>query len=349
MKRYVHLCFPLFLLLLTACGGGAAAEEASSETNYLGEVFAPATYAAHLDSAASSGEISAADKDLLLGFIRANSRVIPAERSLQSLLEGAQGDQEMEAEALRLRIKKINITTDRKVYGFHMQLVGYNESAATLARVRGVVDWLDADGNLLKTSPRFSVAGPVAPGDSVDGILLQTAYYRPTGNELNLPEKKAWRDTLKMMEKSAGNLKAERFRFRQQDVALANGLSTDRFWLLSAEERAAQATEVAETEKVIGLKPWCRENTEWLDQLRAGLGEHYLEITPILTNKGEGTHGEYLIFDRIRKVKEFFTTYHKVPGRRINPGPLGGELAYFTEVDFWGWPMELRIFQQDVD
>lgn len=337
------------LLLLTACGGGSEAETASSSTNIMEEVFAPATYAKLLDSAKASGELPAGDHQLLLDFIRSNSRVIPAERSLGSLLEGAKGLKDMENGGFEVRVRKINITTDRKIYGFHMSLVGTNQSEATIRRVRGYIRWIDTKEGTLKTSPRFSIVGDIAPGDSIDNILLQTAYYRPTGNELNIASKKAWRDTLKMMEQSAGNLKQERFQFVLQDLELSNGLSPARYWLKSAAERQEVAAQIQEREKIPGLKPWCRENGEWLDKLRAGLGEHYMELTPVLTNKGEGTHGKYLIFDRLRKVKEFLTTYHKVPGRRINPGPLGGELVYFTDVDFWGWPMELRIFQHDID
>lgn len=348
LLRPVLLSFVL-LCGLSACGGGGDADDKAAESHVMKEIFAPATYGKFLDSAKTTGEISAEDHSLLLQFIKQNSRVIPAERSLGSLLEGAKGLAAMEAGGVEVRVGKVNITTDRKIYGFHMHLTAFNRSEASIRRVRGAIEWLDKDGNVLKTSPRFSIKGDIAPGDSLGNVLLETAYYKPTGNELNNERQKAWRDTLKMMEKAAGSENPERFRFRQMDVQLSNGLSPQKYWLKSAEERKAVAMEEAEEERPKGLLVWAKKNPEWISKLSAGLGEHYLEVTPILTNKGELTHGEYLMFDRIIKVRNFFVKQQKVPGRRINPGGVQGELVHFEEVDFWKWPMELRIYAADVE
>lgn len=348
LLRPVYL-FSFLVLLCFGCGGGETATETETSTHVMSEVFAPATYTALIDSAAGSGEISTSDKDLLLGFIRENSRVIPAERSLGSLLEGAKGHQKMNAEGVTVRVGKVNITTDKKIYGFHMHLTAFNQSEASIRRFRGVIDWLDSEGNVLKSSPRFSMRGNMAPGDSLGNVLLETAYYKPTGNELNNDKQKAWRDTLRMMEKSAGTENPDRFRFRLLDLQLSNGLTPQQFWLKSSEQRAEVAQTEEQEERPMGLLNWAKRNTEWMEKLTAGLGEHYLEVTPILTNKGELTHGEYLMFDRIIKVQNFFVRQQKVPRRRINPSGMNGELVHFEEVDFWKWPMELRIFAADVE
>lgn len=339
--------FLLAVLLLTACQGGTSDQADSRQ--YLQSEFAPATYPSLLDSAVSSGELTPEARQQTLAFIRSNATVIPAGLTLSNLSEAAEGAAGMKAGALELEVDRVNITTNRKIYGFHLHLTAFNRSEAGVERVRGVIEWLDSEGKLLKTSPRFSIKGPMAPGDSVDQVLLETAYYRPTGNELNDPRLRAWRDTLKLMEQSAGSMQPERFRFRQLDLQLDNGMSVDRYWLQTAADRKASATAAAQPEKVLSLRDWADDHSDWLDKLRAGLGEHYLEITPILTNKGELTHGDYLVFDRIRKVKDFFVKQKKVPGRRINPDVSSGELVHFSEVDFWKWPMELRIYEADVD
>lgn len=344
----INLCF-LFLGmgLFWSCGSGE--DQTSEQVSYLKSEFAPATYAALLDSAKQTGEVTEQEKSSTLAFIRANARRVPAGLSLSDLKNAAEGKAKMEKDAIELSIDKINLTTDRKIYGFHMHLTAFNQGEATLTRFRGVVDWLDAEGNLLKTSPRFSIKGPVEPGDSVDKILLQTAYYRPTGNELNNPRLNAWRDTLELMIKSAGHHNPDQFRFRLLDLELANGMNVDQYWLQTAEARAASAKESAAQSSPLPLLKWAGKNEDWINKLKAGLGEHYLEITPILTNKGELTHGQYLVFDRISKVRSFFVKQQKVPGRRINPGRNNGLLVLNEEVDFWKWPMELRIFEADVD
>ena len=346
--RLSLLTLSLALSLLN-CGGSAAESTQSARTNVLQEVFQPATYPALLDSAEGSGELSPADHALLLAFIQQNATAIPAERSLQSLLDGAKGLQHMRTQGLEVRVDKARITSDRKIYGFHLDLVATNATEATIRRARGQIQWLDPEGQVLKTSPTFSIRGDIPPGDSTRDILLETAYYKPTGNELNNAAQKAWRDTLRSMEQGTGAGDPARFRFQLLDLQLANGLSPDRYWLKSADERASVAQESVPETRPMGLLDWAKRNPDWISKLGAGLGEHYLVLTPILTNKGELTHGDYLLFDRIRKVRDFFVKQQKVPGRRINPASRDGELVHFEEIDFWKWPMELRIYAADVE
>ena len=338
----------LFLMVLSACGDGGG-ETAAAETNLLSEEFAPATYASYLDSAKGSGEIDAADHDLVLGFIRANATVIPKGHTLGSLLDGAKGLSAMESGGVKVMATKANITTDRKIYGFHIHLEAHNETDIAISSLRGYLQWLSEEGDVLKNSPVFSMRGDLPPGGVIDKVLLETAYYRPTGNELSDPNNKAWRDTLKLMEKATGNFDSTRFRFQLVDVQLANGLRPVQYWLKPPAERESLKEAKAETSRPKSLQDWPKRNKDWMEKLTAGLGGHYLEITPILTNKGELTHGEYLLFDRINKVEKFFIRQAKVPSRRVNPTGIGGKLVHFEEVDFWKWPTELRIYASEID
>ncbi len=348
--NFLKLLAPtLLLLVLTACGNGGTEEAQKATTNYLEEEFAPATYAAFLDSAKSSTEISAEDYDLVMQFIRDHATIIPKGHTLQSLLEGAQGLNFTQTEGVEVMVTKANITTDRKIYGFHLHLEAKNKGDIGIARLRGYMQWLSEEGTVLKNSPVFSLRGELPPGGTLDNVLLQTAYYKPTGNELSDPKNKAWRDTLRSMEKTAGNFDSTRFRFKLVDLRFANGLTPEKYWLRPPAERATLKEEKAEKTRPTSLQKWPKKNKEWMEKLTAGLGGHYLETTPILTNKGELTHGEYLVFDRINKVNKFFATQAKIPTRRINPTGINGKLVHFEEVDFWKWPTELRIYASDVD
>ncbi len=341
---------PIFVLFfLFGCGDSTEKNDNSTETNLLKSEFAPATYASLLDSSASSGELSQQDHALVLQFIKDHATVIPKGHTLQSLLDGAKGLAFMLNEGISVEVTKANTTTDRKIYGFHLHLAAHNQCETGISGLRGYLEWLSVEGESLKNSPVFSISGKLPPEGTLDNVLLQTAYYKPTGNELNSPKLNAWRDTLKLMEKSVGNFDSTRFRFHLTDLQLSNGLSPETYWLQPPAEREQLKGAEAKVSPPTGLQGWPKKNKDWMDKLTAGLGEHYLEITPILTNKGEGTHGEYLLFDRIKKVEHFFKTQAKVPARRINPTGLNGKLVHFEEVDFWKWPMELRIYESDID
>lgn len=346
LKRIVPVTIILFLI---GCGGSSGEKDTMAETHVLKEKFAPATYSSLLDSAKTSGELSEEDHGLVLGFIRDHATIIPKGHTLQSLLDGAKGLDNMLNDEISVQVTKANITTDRKIYGFHLHVEATNQSETAVSSLRGYLQWLSLEGEVLKNSPVFSMRGKLPPEGKLDKALLQTAYYKPTGNELNDPKLKAWRDTLKLMEKSAGNFDSTRFRFQLTDLRLANGLSPERYWLKPPTEREELKTAEAEKVRPASLQSWPKKNKEWVEKLTAGLGEHYLEVTPILTNKGEGTHGEYLLFDRINKVEKFFRTQAKVPSRRINPTGMDGKLVHFEEVDFWKWPMELRIYESEID
>lgn len=346
LKRIAPL--PL-LLFLYACGGNTETTTKAPETHVLKTDFSPSSYSSLLDSARNGGELSEEDHALVLGFIRAHATVIPKGHTLQSLLDGAKGLADMEANGVTVQVTKANMTTDRKIYGFHLHMAAKNNSETGIASLRGYLQWLSVEGDVLKNSPIFSMRGNLPPEGTLEKSLLETAYYRPTGNELNDPKQKAWRDTLKMMEKAVGNFDSTRFRFQLIDMRLANGLRPDQYWLKPPAERAELKTAKAEKTRPAGLQGWPKKNKDWIEKLTVGLGEHYLEITPILTNKGELTHGKYLLFDRINKVQRFFTIQAKVPSRRINPSGMDGKLVHFEEVDFWKWPTELRIYESEID
>lgn len=352
--KLLNCCFTLFAaLFLFSCGGSPSSEsESTANTQLLKEAFAPATYAKLLDSAKTSGEINAADHGLALGFIRAHARSIPAGHTLGTLLKGAQGNQSMHQKGIEVKVTKINVTSDRKVYGFNLHLAAHNHTETAVERLRGYMQWLDGQGNVVKNSPSFSLRGKLPPEGTLDKVLLQTAYYKPTGNELNDHRQKAWRDTLKSMQSIAGNFDPDssaRFRFQLTDLRLANGLTAEKYWLQTPEEQSRLNAEETKRPRIQSLQNWPKKNPEWMEKLNAGLGTHFLEVTPILTNKGELTHGEYLVFDRIQKVERFFIRQAKVPSRRVNPTGVQGDLVHFEEVDFWKWPMELRIYAADVD
>gem|GEM_PF-5345848 len=350
MKLLNCCCALLLLFFLSSCGESAPDEEGKvASTQLLQEEFAPASYASLLDSAQQSGELSSGDHDLVLKFIRDHARSIPAGHTLATLLQGAQGNQFMQQKGLDVAVTKINITSDRKIYGFNLHLAAHNHSEVPVERLRGYIQWLNEAGETVKNSPSFSMRGKLPPNGTLDNVLLQTAYYKPTGNELNDHRQKAWRDTLKTMQSIAGNFDSTRFRFQLTELRLVNGLTAEKYWLQTPEEQEKLRNASPERKRIQGLQGWPKKNPEWMEKLTAGLGTHFLEITPILTNKGELTHGEYLVFDRIQKVERFFIRQAKVPSRRVNPTGVKGDLVHFEEVDFWKWPMELRIYAADID
>ncbi len=345
LKRIVPF---IVLFFLFNCRNGTE-KNTTAETNLLQTDFAPATYASLLDSAVASGELSEEDRELVLQFIRNHSTSIPEGHTLHSLLQGARGMEFMLNEGISVRVSKGNVTTDRKIYGFHLHLIARNKCETGITGLRGYIQWLNSEGEILKNSPVFSIRGKLPPEEMMDNVLLQTAYYKPTGNELNSPKLNAWRDTLELMEKSVENFDSSRFKFRLIDIRLSNGLTPSQYWLKPLKERSEFKNAEVESQTPARLQSWPKKNKDWIQKLTTGLGEHYLEITPILTNKGEGTHGEYLLFDRIKKVERFFRLHVKVPAQRINPANKSGQMVHYEEVAFWNWPMELRIYQSEID
>jgi hypothetical protein len=93
------------------------------------------------------------------------------------------------------------------------------------------------------------------------------------------------------------------------------------------------------------LLNWASKNKDWVKKLQNPVGPDYLMVTPILTDKYEATHGTYLLFDRIDKFTGFFTGQLHIPSEKIISSPTG-KMVLNEVLDFWKWPMELRIYKQ---
>ena len=75
------------------------------------------------------------------------------------------------------------------------------------------------------------------------------------------------------------------------------------------------------------------------------MSPYFVEVTPVLTDRGEASHGNYLLYDRIRKIRKVLIVQGKVPSRFIHGSRSKDKLRLMEIVDFWNWPMEVRIYE----
>jgi len=163
------------------------------------------------------------------------------------------------------------------------------------------------------------------------------------GNELNDPRKEAFRDTLDKMVKVAQKYTAKNFRFDLADIRLESGLSPEEEALGLKPPVGDEASE--SKRKNPNIQKWIKDNKEWMDKLNESMSPYFVEVTPVLTDRGEASHGNYLLYDRIRKIRKVLIVQGKVPSRFIHGSRSKDKLRLMEIVDFWNWPMEVRIYE----
>ncbi|MEM6272287.1 MAG: hypothetical protein AAF998_22810 [Bacteroidota bacterium] len=343
MKRIVFLfCLTLSVLACPSCGDTQAPETA--KPNFLDSLYNPARYRALLDSLQRYEILTPVEMDDFKAYMRENGDFITGEWTYGDIHTNAQGSRQMLDAPIGLTINGLTPRTDRKIVEFRFELDFKNVTAVDLQRFHAVLVTLDTEGKELDRSPRFSVAESLAPEQSSGELRLQYAYYRPTGNEMNQPKNERQRRKVDAMLQQARDFDPDNYRLEVSDVLLANGMTARAYWRLRPEDQAQQASAPVRSTQ-IGLLKWADQNPEWIAKLRDPVSKFYLCPTPILTDKYESTHGPYLIFDRIEKFNGFFTGQKKVPRRKIT-GSTQGKLLLDEMIDFWGWPTELRIYEQ---
>ena len=189
--------------------------------------------------------------------------------------------------------------------------------------------------------------GPIAAGAGTAALRLEYALYKPTGNELNDPRNQGVRDTLEQIEQIVKRKDLHAFKFRLHDLTLANGMRPGRFWLLPLEKRAEHPDLPAVPEnKHTPLLKWAEIHADWIEKLGPSNSPYNIMLSPVLTDKVEASHGPMLILDRVKKVEDFFVGQKHVSKANVNDATAGKRLLFEEIIDFWNWPMEIRIYEQ---
>ncbi|MEM7039956.1 MAG: hypothetical protein AAF570_23485 [Bacteroidota bacterium] len=300
-------------------------------------------YRKHLDSISTYELLPKKEVKRLRDYVGKNRKSIPTSWSYRQINEGRKKAIEMMSDAVGMEVQNLWSRTVKKVVEFRYILKFQNKLDLGISRIRGKVVMLDLDGNVINRSPNFVVAKDLAPGDTIGGLRLEYAYYKPTGNELNDPDNDAFRDSLKWMQAVAASDTSTNFRFKLRDVILENGQTIADYWLTAEAERDAMKPD---DKKPLALLKWAEANKDILKAVKKPLSGYFLEVTPVLTDHVEDSHGKWLLFDRRTKVVKFFTTQKKIAGSKINPRPKFARLIKEVFIDFCNWPLELRIYKQ---
>lgn len=331
------------LTMLTACGGSADSEAAGG---FIDTQFNAKEWKATLDSIDIHKELEPKALKSLRRFIIQHRKHIPESFTYRDIISKSEAITKMEEEGLKMAVTKFWVRTDGKLKEFRLELSATNALDIGVRRFRCDMQIVDAKGEVLYDTPRFGIGDALAPGKSVEPLRLEFAYDRPTGNELNDPRRAKFRKKLDAMEAISKDYTPENFRFTITDIVLENGLSPDKFQLQEAAEMEASKTASAEKQKVLGLLKWVGKNEKLIQKARKAFSPFYIEVTPILTDKGEATHGRELLKDRIGKVESFFIRQKRVPSgaiaSRTHPR---AEVLIDEIIDFWGWPMAIRIWK----
>jgi hypothetical protein len=345
MKRFPITLAILVTCLLAACGGGG--EKAASETagGYLDSAYVSKTYRAAMDSIKNSSGIAEADFKQLQGFMRDYRDSIPGHPTYRSLLESAKGIDEMKA-GIALSVENVSLHHDQKLVELRLVLAFQNKLDMAINKFRGDLAWLDDKGGLVSRTPAFSVVGPIPGGGSLSKLRLEYTLYKPTGNELNDPRNQAKRDTLERIEEVMKRKDLSAFKFRLMDMRLANGLRPSQYWLMPLLDRQKlPEVQIAPPSKWTGLMDWAKKNETLIEQLKPSNSPYSIMLSPVLTDKVEASHGPYLILDRVEKVRAFLTGQKGVSNANVNEATAGKRLVSEELIDFWNWPMELRVYE----
>lgn len=341
MNRIIIALSFTFLSLLVSCGGGS---DKPSPKNYLDSLYRPALRVAVLESLRVGKVINEESFQALKSFTGRNSKKIAESWKWGDVLTSANGYAEMDNK-LRVFTASVSESTDMKVVEFHYKVTLENNLAVPVQSVRGYFELLDSEGKVAGQTPEFVIEGPVAAHDSIVGLRLEYAHDKPTGNELSDKKLSEFREQLDEWVKIVSQKDPARFRFVKLDLELENGLSQDAYWLKTDKERGTTTLSREAAPKRPALYAWTDKQKEMMGHLTAPMSGWYMIVTPVLTNKVEATHGKWLIFDRLEKIKKYYVGQKDVPSSSFNPAGKTGELRIREIIDFWGWPMEIRIYE----
>lgn len=341
MKRFL-LLLPL-LFTLYSCGDKASEASNAPQKDFLDSLYRPGNYRAMLDSLTTFKNLNKEEIADLKGYMQQNADYMDATWRYRDIHESAQAMHAVKKAPIAMTVTGLTPRSDRKIVEFRFDLDFKNQSSETLRRFYAQLVWRDAEGKELDRSPRFAVDKVLEPGAEIKKQRLQYAYYRPTGNEMNQPKNERQRTKVDAMMSLAKKFDAGNYELEVQELMLGNGMTVAEYYRLHPNQR--KTVEPREEKKPIALLKWAERNKDWIKQLKSSVSVYYLETTPVLTTKFEATHGPYLLFDRIDKFNGFFKGQMKIPGSKINQGAKG-KMVLHQKIDFWKWPMEIRIYQR---
>jgi hypothetical protein len=346
MKASLYWLLAISLLLLGACS--EKVEEQTQELGgWLDSAYVSKGYRAAMDSIHTSSGISDADFKQLQGYMREFRDSLQGHPTYRDLLERSKGLQEMRKGGVTMKMKSMSLHHVQKLIEVRLVMSFTNATLTPLAGFRGEVSWLDSTGSKVSAAPSFSVIGPLLPGDSIEDLRLEYAIYKPTGNELNDPRNQAARDTLQVIEKIAKKRDLSAFGLKVLDIRLGNGLTPGQYWLLDKEKRekldkVPTPTEVSRTP----LMKWVEVQKPLVTQLESHSSDFALMVSPVITKKVEAGNGPRLIEDRTLKVLDFFNIQKRIPRSNMNRGFAGMKLVLTEYIDYWNWPMEIRVYRR---
>ncbi|HHG85247.1 MAG TPA: hypothetical protein ENJ82_10925 [Bacteroidetes bacterium] len=343
MKRILFLLPFIVMVLLTACGGGTNDAAKVPDKVFLDSLYRPGTYRGMLDSLKRYENLTADELATFKAFMRKNADYLKGNWTYREIHESAEGFAKLMDAPIGMTVAGLTPRALKKVIEFRFDLNFKNLTAAPIRRFYGQLVWVDGEGKELDRSPRFAVDKNLAPGGEVQNLRLQYAYYRPTGNEMNQAKNERLRRKVDEMKDLAKKFDAKNYRLEVDDVLLENGMSGVEFWRMHPDSRPKGAAEPEAKE--VALLKWAKRNGDWIKKLRNPVSAWYLETLPVLTSKFEATHGRYLLIDRINKFDGFFIRQMHISSTKINEGAKG-KLVLNQRIDFWKWPMEIRIYQR---
>lgn len=343
MKPLYFLYLLPVIVLVIGCGAGEQAATTQGG-GYLDSTYVSKTYRAAMDSIHNSSGISEEDFKELQGFMRDYREEIKGTPTYRSLLESAKGIASME-NGIGLQVESLNLHTVQKNVEVRFVLSFENKLSKAIGKFRANIGWLDAEGKHVATTPSFSVVGPIPAGQSISHLRLEYPMYKATGNELNDPKLQALRDTLEVIEEVYKHKDLKAFTLRIQDLQMANGLNPAKYWMMTESERAQlQDLPAVKTSDRMPLLKWADKNETWIDKLKATNSPYSLLLSPVITERVEVSNGKNLILDRVAKVFAFFNEQKQIPRANINAATKGKTLELEEIIDFWNWPMEIRIY-----
>jgi hypothetical protein len=346
MKASLFWLMTLSLLFFSACT--EIAEEKTQELGgWLDSAYVSKGYRAAMDSIHTNSGISDADFKQLQGYMREFRDSLQGHPTYRELLERSKGLQEMRKGGVKMKMKSMSLHHVQKLIEVRLVMSFTNATATPLAGFRGEVSWLDSTGIKVSAAPSFSVIGPLLPGDSVADLRLEYVIYKPTGNELNDPRNQAARDTLQVIEKIAKKRDLSAFGFKVLDIRLGNGLTPGQYWLLDKEARGKlDKAPTSSTVATISLMKWVDAQKPLVSQLESHSSDFALMVSPVITKRVEAGNGPKLIEDRTLKVLDFFNIQKRIPRSNMNRGFAGMKLVLAEYVDYWNWPMEIRVYRK---
>lgn len=348
MKNIQILFSLLALLLLASCGGPQEVAD-NSHRGYLDSAYVSSTYRKAMDSLQVNNGLAQEDLKTLQRFMRDHRDSIYGHPTYGEILANSKALKEMHRSGIKLNVTSLSVRKVQKSNEIRFVLAFENLIGQRIQRFSGDILWKNEKGEPLCKSPSFTVLGPMEQGGKVADLKLEYAYDKPMGNEMNDPRKAAFRDTLVMMEQIAKLEDLSLFEFRLADAVLGNGLSLEQYYMRSVKDQQALPQQEV-PKKIIQVVDWAKQNGKWIEWLRRTDAKYKLSIMPVLTEKSEYGHGPYLIFDRCEKVKAFFNVQKIIPGSHIKTmvTRMGGRRLVLNErVEFWNWPMEIRIFERN--